>query len=78
LRQVADNSLSASPDRARAGARVPVWGWIAVALLLAVVYAVGYDQGMLLEPLLGKLSTVNNYLHEFFHDGRHLLGFPCH
>jgi hypothetical protein len=78
LRQVADNTLSASSDRARAGVRVPVWGWIAVALLLAVVYAVGYDQGMLLEPLLGKLSTVNNYLHEFFHDGRHLLGFPCH
>jgi type VI protein secretion system component VasF len=78
LRQVADNTLSASSDRARAGVRVPVWGWIAVALLLAVVYAVGYDQGMLLEPLIGKLSTVNNYLHEFFHDGRHLLGFPCH
>jgi hypothetical protein len=39
---------------------------------------VGYDQGVLLEPVLGKAATAKNYLHEFFHDGRHLLGFPCH
>jgi hypothetical protein len=57
---------------------VPLWGWLAVGLLLAIVYAVGYDQGTLLEPLLGKLSSTNNYLHELFHDARHLLGFPCH
>jgi len=28
--------------------------------------------------VLGKLSSANNYVHEFFHDGRHLLGLPCH
>jgi hypothetical protein len=76
LSQVADITTTSSSSRAPV--RVPVWGWIAVGVLLAVVYAVGYDQGLLLEPLFGKLSTVNNYLHEFFHDGRHLLGFPCH
>jgi hypothetical protein len=59
-------------------ARVPVWGWVAAGALLLIVYAVGYDQGMLLSPVLGKLSSANNYLHELFHDGRHLLGFPCH
>lgn len=58
--------------------RVPLWGWLAIGALLAIVYAVGYDQGMLLSPVLGKLSSANNYVHEFFHDGRHLLGFPCH
>lgn len=58
--------------------RVPLWGWLAVGALLVIVYAVGYDQGMLLSPVLGKLSSANNYAHEFFHDGRHLLGFPCH
>jgi type VI protein secretion system component VasF len=73
---VADITTASRSSRTRA--RVPVWGWVAVGVLLAVVYAVGYDQGMLLEPIFGKLSTVNNYLHEFFHDGRHLLGFPCH
>jgi hypothetical protein len=77
LSQVADITSDSSPST-RAPVRVPAWGWIAVAALLVVVYAVGYDQGMLLEPLLGKLSTLNNYLHEFFHDGRHLMGFPCH
>jgi hypothetical protein len=77
LSQVADITTRASSGR-QGAVRVPLWGWIAVAALLAVVYAVGYDQGMLLEPLLGKLSAANNYLHEFFHDGRHLMGFPCH
>lgn len=58
--------------------RVPLWAWLVLGLLLAAVYAVGYDQGVLLEPVLGKAATAKNYLHEFFHDGRHLLGFPCH
>jgi hypothetical protein len=42
------------------------------------VYAVGYDQGALLQPLLGAASRSANYMHELMHDGRHLLGFPCH
>ena len=76
---MADNTISESSSRVRVSVRVPLWGWIAVIALLAVVYAVGYDQGMLLEPLRGKLQFLtDNYLHEFFHDGRHLLGFPCH
>ena len=24
------------------------------------------------------LYFANNYVHEFVHDGRHLLAFPCH
>lgn len=57
---------------------LPLWAWPVLALLLAAVFAVGYDQGALLAPVLGKAAAANNYLHEFFHDGRHLLGFPCH
>ena len=34
--------------------------------------------GDLLVPLLGHSARVANYLHEFAHDGRHLLGVPCH
>jgi cobalt transporter subunit CbtB len=46
------------------------WAVLAAALLL-LVYLVAGDQGaMSLVP--GKL------LHEWMHDGRHLLGFPCH
>jgi hypothetical protein len=47
--------------------------WAAFALLLAVVaiYFVGAEQG--------ATSLVSGqWVHEFTHDGRHLLGFPCH
>ncbi len=57
---------------------VPLWAWLLLALLITFIYALGYDQGFLLHSFLGKLAETNNYLHEFFHDGRHLLGFPCH
>ncbi len=57
---------------------VPLWAWLVLAVVVAFVYAIGYDQGLLLRAFLGNLAEANNYLHEFFHDGRHLLGFPCH
>lgn len=50
----------------------------AVLLALIALYAVFLDQGQLLSPALGKLATSANYLHELAHDGRHLLGAPCH
>ena len=40
-------------------------------LLMLLVYFVGAEQGA--TSLVG-----GHYLHEFVHDGRHLLGFPCH
>jgi hypothetical protein len=51
---------------------------VAVILALVVLYAVFLDQGALLSPALGTLSSTANYLHELAHDGRHLLGAPCH
>ena len=50
----------------------------AVLLALLVLYAVFLDQGQLLSPVLGQVATTANYMHEFAHDGRHLLGAPCH
>lgn len=50
----------------------------AVLLALITLYAVFLDQGQLLSPVLGKLAASANYLHELAHDGRHLLGAPCH
>ncbi|MGK5681563.1 CbtB domain-containing protein [Actinoplanes sp. URMC 104] len=41
-----------------------------VALLLLVTYLVAFDQG--------AVSRSGMYLHELMHDGRHLLGVPCH
>jgi hypothetical protein len=47
--------------------------WAVFGLLLAVIgiYFVGAEQG--------ATSIVSgHWVHEFVHDGRHLLGFPCH
>ena len=61
-----------------AARRIPAWLPLVVAGLALLVYAVAFDQGLLLEPLFGKAAMADKFLHEFFHDGRHLLGFPCH
>ena len=45
------------------------WALVAVVLLL-LLYLIGLDQG--------ALSRSGNLLHEVMHDGRHLLGAPCH
>lgn len=51
---------------------------LTAVLALLALYAVFLDQGRLLSPVLGKAAVTANYLHEFAHDGRHLLGAPCH
>ena len=43
---------------------------LAVALI-AQLYFVGADEG-------ATSLVPGHYVHEFVHDGRHLLGFPCH
>jgi hypothetical protein len=41
------------------------------ALLLLMIYFVGAEEG-------ATSIIPGMYVHEFVHDGRHLLGFPCH
>ncbi|MFC0545547.1 CbtB domain-containing protein [Kutzneria chonburiensis] len=43
-----------------------------VLLALALYYFIGIDQGA--TSVFGD----NMYIHEFVHDARHFLGFPCH
>lgn len=50
---------------------IPVWAWALVALAAAVSYFVMLENGAV-------LSTAAETLHEFFHDGRHFVGVPCH
>ena len=57
---------------------IPLWSWVTVALLLAMLFVLLSASGDLLVPLLGQTAGVANYLHEFAHDGRHLLAVPCH
>ena len=44
---------------------------VALLALVALCF-IGVDEGAL--SVFGKSMIV----HEFFHDGRHLLGYPCH
>ena len=57
---------------------LPLWSILALALLLLALFVLLSASGELLVPLLGRAAGPFDYLHEFAHDGRHLLGVPCH
>lgn len=47
------------------------WAIFACLIALLAIYFVGAEEG--------AITIVKGmYVHEFVHDGRHLLGFPCH
>jgi len=47
------------------------WVLLGGLVLLLAIYFVGAEEG--------ATSLISGmYVHEFVHDGRHLLGFPCH
>lgn len=47
------------------------WAVFGGLLLVLALYFVGFEEG--------ATSLIRGmYVHEFVHDGRHLLGFPCH
>ena len=69
-------TAGAVSTRARAAA-IPVsetLPWLVSALLVGLVlyYLIGIDEGA--TSLFGNTTVV----HEFVHDARHFLGFPCH
>jgi hypothetical protein len=47
---------------------------LALVTMLALIayYLVGFDQGAV------SIFGSDTHIHEFLHDARHLLGFPCH
>jgi len=49
---------------------IPWWSWMVVIGALLGSFLMLQENGW----LLSQWET----LHEFFHDGRHALGFPCH
>src|SRR5918998_521837 len=57
---------------------LPLWSLMVLALLLLALFVLLSASGDLLLPLLGRAAGPFDYLHEFAHDGRHLLGAPCH
>ncbi len=57
---------------------MPLWSWLLSFLLMALLFVLLSASGELLVPLLGQAAGVADYMHQFAHDGRHLLGVPCH
>lgn len=47
------------------------WAVFAGVVLLSLLYLVGLEQS-------ATSLFSGSMIHEFLHDGRHLLGFPCH
>ena len=47
------------------------WALFIALLAVVVVYFVGAEQG-------ATSLLAGDSVHEWVHDGRHLLGFPCH
>ena len=65
-------------DRHISLGEISPWSWLLSALLLVMLFALLFASGELLLPLLGQAAGAADYLHEFAHDGRHLLAVPCH
>jgi hypothetical protein len=47
------------------------WAIFGGLIMLLAIYFVGAEEG-------ATSIVPGMYVHEFVHDGRHLLGFPCH
>jgi hypothetical protein len=52
--------------------KAALWLSITSVLALAVYYFIGIDQGAV------SVFGSDMHIHEFVHDARHFLGFPCH
>ncbi|ANE79002.1 cobalt transporter [Mycobacterium adipatum] len=65
---------SKTPARAIDLSAVSAVVWLSATAFLAllVLYFVGMDQGAT------SVFGANTVIHEFVHDARHLLGYPCH
>lgn len=66
-----NTTAAVAPIVSARAAAILLLAFAAVAGVLAF-YFVGVDEGAV--SVFGKTMV----LHELMHDGRHLLGFPCH
>lgn len=53
---------------------IPRWAFLLLIGAVAVLWLVTFEGGLVSEQL-GQAGT---FFHEVFHDGRHLIGVPCH
>ncbi|MEV0947455.1 CbtB domain-containing protein [Rhodococcus sp. NPDC049939] len=63
-------ALAYAPTRSVDTTRLAVISFAIVLFAMLALYLVGFDQG--------AISRSGMFMHELMHDGRHLLGLPCH
>jgi hypothetical protein len=66
------NKISSIDPASLSRASASLWLAATAFLALLALYFVGVDQGAV------SLFGSDSHVHEFMHDARHLLGFPCH
>jgi hypothetical protein len=71
MSEITERAPSAVPVPRFSIGQVLPWLIFAGLLLVVALYFVSAEQGA--AALIG-----GNAIHEWTHDGRHLLGFPCH
>ena len=57
-----------------ASAPIPRAGLLLFALAVGVLWLVTFEGG----PVSDAIGQAGGFFHELFHDGRHLIGVPCH
>jgi Probable cobalt transporter subunit (CbtB) len=65
-------AITAIPE----GASAPVSraGFLLFALAVGLLWLVAFEGG----PVSHAVGQAGTFFHELFHDGRHLIGVPCH
>jgi Probable cobalt transporter subunit (CbtB) len=53
---------------------IPRWGFALLLAAIGALWLVTFEAG----PLSHAIGQAGTFFHELFHDGRHLLGVPCH
>ncbi len=51
---------------------------VLLTIFIAGLFVVGYDQGHIFSLTQDSVAFDEMFLHEFTHDIRHAVGFPCH
>lgn len=62
----------------KVGLVLPAKYWAILALAFMGLFLVGLDQGQTLSAVTGQAAYAQNFLHELFHDVRHVAAFACH
>ena len=62
------------PQISKSVGKVPLYS----VVILAAVFAFGYDQGHIFSIIQGVHAFGEQFIHELTHDIRHAAGFPCH